>query len=132
MEQAFSTTREGNNRWRSGRQHTPDIKRASCCGGPRTLLAIRAEPQQQFELERTLEREGYDYGPEPLSKTRFVEGPAGDLEHDRDDLRLGSLNLEAIHEKEHVHGHKADAFVPVQEWLDRMGSARRMLGRRIK
>ena len=25
--------------------------------------------------------------------------------------------VEAIHEKEHVHGDKADAFVPIREWM---------------
>jgi hypothetical protein len=80
-----------------------------------SLNAIRAKDNDRLGMERESESERNDDGPEPFDKTRFIESSARDLKHDRDDLRLGGLDLEAVHEKEHVHGHEADAFVPIQE-----------------
>ena len=39
------------------------------------------------------------------------------MKHYSDDFRLGGLDLKSVHEKDHVHGHKTNPFVPVLEWV---------------
>lgn len=61
------------------------------------------------------EFERNDNGLKPLDQTGLIKGPVSDLQHDSDDLRFRCLDLKSVDEQEHVHGHKPDSLVSVQE-----------------
>ena len=61
------------------------------------------------------EFERNDNGSKPLDQAGLIKGPVCDLEHDGDDLRLRCLDLKTVDEQKHVHGHKTDSLVSVEE-----------------
>jgi len=100
------------------------IKKVAACAhfvrsGARGTEAAPATPDRYTpspqRSEETSERKGNDNRSEPFGETGLIKSSVGDLKHHRNDFRLGGLDFKTVQEKEHVHGHKTNSLVPVQE-----------------